>query len=173
MRVYSLNRRPQGTKSSRPISIADRNTLTPRSKDAALCRFARRNDLVSNPRMQFVIEGLPESTHWRIYCRAVEHGRSVNDEILAILNAGNTEIAPDAETRLARRKAGMRRPSSVSRIHQEDSPRACSAPPHVWQPDDPLNDVRHRRTFCARGDESRYSQISGDPHAVLASPSRT
>jgi plasmid stability protein len=48
--------------------------------------------------MQFVIEGLPESTHWRIYCRAVEHGRSVNDEILSTLNAGNTEIAPDAET---------------------------------------------------------------------------
>jgi plasmid stability protein len=51
--------------------------------------------------MQFLIEGLPESTHWRIYCRAVEHGRNVNDEIVATLNAGNTEIAPDAESRLA------------------------------------------------------------------------
>ena len=51
--------------------------------------------------MQFVIDGLPESTHWRIYCRAVEHGRNVNDEILATLNAGDVEIAPDIESRLA------------------------------------------------------------------------
>ena len=51
--------------------------------------------------MQFVIDGLPESTHWRIYCRAVEHGRNVNDEILATLNVGNVEIAPDIESRLA------------------------------------------------------------------------
>ena len=51
--------------------------------------------------MQFVIEDLPESTHWRIYCRAVEHGRTVNDEIVATLKAGNTEIAPDAESRLS------------------------------------------------------------------------
>ena len=51
--------------------------------------------------MQFLIEGLPESAHWRIYCRAVEHGRSVNDENVATLNAGNTEIAPDGESRLA------------------------------------------------------------------------
>ena len=50
--------------------------------------------------MQLLIDGLSESTHWRIYCRAVEHGRSVNDEILATLNARNTEIAPDAESRL-------------------------------------------------------------------------
>ena len=51
--------------------------------------------------MQFVIEDLPESTHWRIYCRAVEHGRTVNDEIVAALKAGNTEIAPDVECRLS------------------------------------------------------------------------
>lgn len=51
--------------------------------------------------MDFLLKGLEKTTHWRIYCRAVEHGRSLNDEILSILNAGSVDVVPDAEARLS------------------------------------------------------------------------
>ena len=51
--------------------------------------------------MQITIDGLPASIHWRLYCRASEHGRSLNEEIVATLNAGNAEVAADGAARLA------------------------------------------------------------------------
>lgn len=51
--------------------------------------------------MDFLLKGLKKTTYWRIYCRAVEHGRSFDDEILSILDAGAADVAPDPDARLS------------------------------------------------------------------------
>jgi hypothetical protein len=73
---------------------------------------------------KLVIDGLPVSAYWRIYCRAAERGRSVNDEIVATLNAGNSDVAPDVEARLVA-AGGFDRtpPSSIGRT--SDAPQSA------------------------------------------------
>jgi plasmid stability protein len=51
--------------------------------------------------MDITLKGLANATYWRLHCRAVEHGVSINDEILATLGAGSKDTPPDPEARLA------------------------------------------------------------------------
>ena len=44
---------------------------------------------------------LDDATHWRLYCKAVEHGVTVTEEIVAQLKAGQVDHAPDPERRIA------------------------------------------------------------------------
>lgn len=44
---------------------------------------------------------LDNALFWRLYCRAVEHGVTVAQEIMAQLVAGQVGHEPDAEGRLA------------------------------------------------------------------------
>jgi hypothetical protein len=44
---------------------------------------------------------LDEALYWRLYCKAVEQGASVPEEILAQLRGSHTDSVPDAEARLA------------------------------------------------------------------------
>lgn len=44
---------------------------------------------------------LTNEVYWRLYCRAVEHGRAISEEVIALVDSGSHEQAPDAEERLA------------------------------------------------------------------------
>ncbi|MFO1067899.1 MAG: hypothetical protein U1E14_05165 [Geminicoccaceae bacterium] len=44
---------------------------------------------------------IDDALHWRLYCKAVEHGVTVAEEIVAQLRAGQVEHEPDTEQRLA------------------------------------------------------------------------
>ena len=44
---------------------------------------------------------LDDALYWRLYCKAVEHGVTVPQEITAQLSAGQVEHHPEAEPRLA------------------------------------------------------------------------
>ncbi len=48
---------------------------------------------------------LDDATHWRLYCKAVEHGVTVTEEIVAQLKAGQVDHAPDPERRIAEARA--------------------------------------------------------------------
>ena len=50
--------------------------------------------------MRLEINDLPETAFWRIYCRAVEHGRDVNTEVVATLNADDPDVPVDVNARL-------------------------------------------------------------------------
>src|SRR5208283_3949823 len=39
--------------------------------------------------------GADSTDYWRIYCCATKRGRTVDDEVVTTLNAGNADIAPD------------------------------------------------------------------------------
>jgi len=49
--------------------------------------------------MKLTLE-LENTVYWRLYCKAAEHGRSVAEELTAMLNSGNREPEPDAQQRL-------------------------------------------------------------------------
>ena len=48
---------------------------------------------------------LDPALRWRIYCKAVEHGRTLDAEVLAMLDAGNDPVAADGPARLAAARA--------------------------------------------------------------------
>jgi hypothetical protein len=43
---------------------------------------------------------LENTVYWRLYCKAAEHGRTVAEELTAVLNTGNREPQPNAQERL-------------------------------------------------------------------------
>lgn len=49
--------------------------------------------------MKLTLE-MENTVYWRLYCKAAEHGRTVAEEVSAVLNAGGREPAPDAKQRL-------------------------------------------------------------------------
>lgn len=44
---------------------------------------------------------IDDALYWRLYCKAVEHGVTVAEEIVAQLSAGQVEHRPEPERRLA------------------------------------------------------------------------